>query len=352
MSDTTPLSAPPTRGHAPLATQVGGHAGVMTSEDGSLIIKPALPVEIAFYNSVGSDPGFAPLRPFIPKFYGTLKLEGTLEAKENGAANGESIVLENLTQTFSKPCILDIKLGTVLYDENATPEKKARMEKTARATTSFETGMRITGFQIHDLATGLAINTAREYGKTLKKDDLPSGIAKFFPLSALPAPPKPSSSAAAAPPPPPAEETPAVPSHIPADGTGLPAHTLLPILRGILHNVEEIREAVAEVEMRMVGGSLLVIYEADWERAAEGVRREEEGEDLEDEDEDEDEDDEEGAEKKVGPAYCVKLIDFAHTFILPGRGPDQSLLTGMDTTIRLLKGRIAETEASLEEKST
>lgn len=50
----------------------------MTTEDGSLIIKPALPVEIAFYQSVVSDPAFAPLRPFIPKFYGTLKLEGTV----------------------------------------------------------------------------------------------------------------------------------------------------------------------------------------------------------------------------------------------------------------------------------
>lgn len=48
----------------------------------------------------------------------------------------------------------------------------------------------------------------------------------------------------------------------PADGTGLP----LPILHGILHNVEKTRDTVAEVKMHMVGGSLLVIYEADWER--------------------------------------------------------------------------------------
>ena len=60
----------------------------------------------------------------------------------------QSLVLENLADAFAKPCILDIKLGTVLYDDEAAPEKKARMEKTARETTSFETGVRLTGFQV------------------------------------------------------------------------------------------------------------------------------------------------------------------------------------------------------------
>jgi inositol-polyphosphate multikinase len=57
-------------------------------------------------------------------------------------------VLENLGFAFSKPNILDIKLGTVLYDLSATPEKRDRMENTARMTTSLETGVRLTGFQV------------------------------------------------------------------------------------------------------------------------------------------------------------------------------------------------------------
>lgn len=60
----------------------------------------------------------------------------------------QSLVLENLSHSFAKPNILDIKLGTVLYDESASSEKRARMEKTARETTSGETGIRITGFQV------------------------------------------------------------------------------------------------------------------------------------------------------------------------------------------------------------
>jgi 1D-myo-inositol-tetrakisphosphate 5-kinase/inositol-polyphosphate multikinase len=57
-------------------------------------------------------------------------------------------VLENLSFPFLKPNILDVKLGTVLYDEGASEEKRARMEKAARDTTTFETGVRLTGFQV------------------------------------------------------------------------------------------------------------------------------------------------------------------------------------------------------------
>jgi inositol-polyphosphate multikinase len=62
--------------------------------------------------------------------------------------NLQSIVLENLSSSFLKPNILDIKLGKVLYDENDLPEKVARKQKSARETTSFETGVRLTGFQV------------------------------------------------------------------------------------------------------------------------------------------------------------------------------------------------------------
>lgn len=155
-----------------LASQVGGHAGVSTSEDGSLLFKPALAREVSFYQSLTSDPIFASLRPYIPKFYGTLKFEGKVEdgtLVQQPPKDGKdkylylercweiacvfitaihSIVLENLSNKFLKPNILDIKLGTALYDDEANEEKKARMIQAAKNTTSFETGVRLTGFQV------------------------------------------------------------------------------------------------------------------------------------------------------------------------------------------------------------
>ena len=74
----------------PLASQVGGHPGVLASEDGSLLIKPALAAEVAFYTFVTVDPGFAPLRPYLPKFYGTLTLQGKVD-EDAPVAEGEPL---------------------------------------------------------------------------------------------------------------------------------------------------------------------------------------------------------------------------------------------------------------------
>jgi hypothetical protein len=74
------------------------------------------------------------------------------------ASAAQSLVLENITNAFLKPNILDIKLGTILYGPDANEEKKARMIQRAKDTTSLETGIRLTGFQVFliccsDLAT-------------------------------------------------------------------------------------------------------------------------------------------------------------------------------------------------------
>lgn len=58
------------------------------------------------------------------------------------------LVLENLTHRFQRPNVLDIKLGTQLYDEDASDEKKERMQRASEASTSGTTGIRLTGFQV------------------------------------------------------------------------------------------------------------------------------------------------------------------------------------------------------------
>ncbi|KAK7438463.1 hypothetical protein VKT23_018076 [Stygiomarasmius scandens] len=67
-----------------LESQVGGHAGVQTTEDGSLIIKPALPLEHKFYQQLTTSDDFDDLRPYVPRFYGTLKLEGEVDQASEG----------------------------------------------------------------------------------------------------------------------------------------------------------------------------------------------------------------------------------------------------------------------------
>jgi 1D-myo-inositol-tetrakisphosphate 5-kinase/inositol-polyphosphate multikinase len=57
----------------PLAHQVAGHPGsIMTAGDGSIIVKPSLPLEIEFYSTIAPT-HFPQLlqKGFLCKFYGT-----------------------------------------------------------------------------------------------------------------------------------------------------------------------------------------------------------------------------------------------------------------------------------------
>lgn len=157
---------------------------------------------------------------------------------------------------------------------------------------------------MYDNTTGLAVTTPKSYGKSIKSSELSEGIGRFFPLGN-------------------------------ATRSGLPQQTLVPILQGIREEVQEIRDVFAEVEVRMVGGSLLIIYEADWKKAEEGLYQEEDDQEESDDDSDDD-------EETSGPPFVVKVIDFAHTMATPGLGVDNSVLVGLDTVLELLDRRLSE----------
>ncbi|CED83975.1 Inositol polyphosphate multikinase, component of the ARGR transcription regulatory complex [Phaffia rhodozyma] len=204
-------------------SQVGGHPTIHFSPDNSLLFKPTNAQEIEFYQALTTRPELTRLRWFTPEFLGTLRLEGgipqdkekkevpadepvvsdkaddsaeigqhdvkslalgeeTSETRAQAVRSTESVVLTNLTQAFTHPSVLDVKLGTVLYDEHASPEKKARMEKAAQDTTSGSCGIRLVGFSNWDPSNQTSIMTDKAFGKALTPETLPSGIARFFPL--------------------------------------------------------------------------------------------------------------------------------------------------------------------------
>ena len=143
---------------------------------------------------------------------------------------------------------------------------------------------------------------------------------------------------------------------MPSSSSGLPKEILEPILRAIYEEIAEIRQVYSSLEIRMVGASLLIIYEADWTRAEQCLTSFSDEEDEKDEDEgiydydydddDDDDDENENNSKQPGPPFVVKLIDFAHTRLAPGEGPDQNVLIGMDTVLKLLVARLEEIGAS------
>jgi len=152
---------------------------------------------------------------------------------------------------------------------------------------------------------------------------------------------------------------------------GLQPATLLVLLTHILAGLERLRNGLAEAEVRIVGGSALILYEGDWARAEEAARALQEsassrygvgigpGEDRElDEDDDEEievevvesgqvvfdtasnnVDTDSDEENQPPRLVTLSLIDFAHTRFVPGQGPDTGVLLGIDTLIRLVRER-------------
>lgn len=49
---------------------------------------------------------------------------------------------------FTRPCILDLKMGSLLYDNEATDEKRKRMIRQSISTTSSSLGLRICGMKV------------------------------------------------------------------------------------------------------------------------------------------------------------------------------------------------------------
>ncbi|KAK3076693.1 hypothetical protein LTS18_012318, partial [Coniosporium uncinatum] len=190
-----------------------GHEGVLSDPTGALVIKPCTPAEIAFYESLPTH--HPSLIPYVPTYMGTLSLAadqaissdaatveavssvdgGALSAAPNGTGGGtaatmgvadvgpmhgkkldteQCIVLSNAAANFTKPNILDCKLGARLWDDAAPAAKRARLDKVSRETTSGSLGFRIAGMRVWKGTSGNAADSVaheRKDGKELEVEE-------------------------------------------------------------------------------------------------------------------------------------------------------------------------------------
>ncbi|GAO47072.1 hypothetical protein G7K_1284-t1 [Saitoella complicata NRRL Y-17804] len=318
---------------SPFESQVAGHEGLLEDDTGLLLIKPCTKTEVRFYDESVNHPE---LREWMPAYMGSLQLglpenvsremipeEASIPAIEDDKGGGgrpnkkleQAVVLENLTNGFKRPCVMDIKLGSRLWADDATPEKQARMEQVSRNTTSGVMGMRITGMRVWRAEQCSFEVFPKSYGKSLTALTLPAALRQFFSARLLPT------------------QTPL-------------------ILSRFVEDVELIIAALNEEELRMFSCSLLFIYEGDAGALSEAIAEEAKkviNEELyppsDSEGTHSEEEIEEDEEEEIKKVIELRLIDFAHAKWLPGAGRDDNIFRGAKNVLYLLRDVLAEVEA-------
>ncbi|KAK3246373.1 hypothetical protein CYMTET_19734 [Cymbomonas tetramitiformis] len=155
-------------------TQVGGHAGAF-EKNGSTIKKLADPAELEFYEKVnnavatGDSTRAWPVK-FLPAFSGvTVNAEGK-----------KQMILENLLDGYTKPCILDLKIGTETVGEDAKTEKVFRMMWRDVKSGAILDGVRLVAMSVYHPRAGKELSTAKKAGDKINEQASLETILGFF----------------------------------------------------------------------------------------------------------------------------------------------------------------------------
>nr|CAG8481739.1 14589_t:CDS:2 [Entrophospora candida] len=297
--------------------QIGGHDKLLLTNDEAVIVKPCNTVEKEFYETSVLYPEFS---MWIPKFYGSLQLQGVNhnnnslinlvdDISDNNNDNGDGIrvvdpliirqeieeqsanVTGNILYGFKKPCFMDLKLGTQLWGEDSSEKKKQKMIKRALMTTSASLGIKITAFKVYQKSIDNYKDYSREYGYILKNENgIILGLRDYFR------------------------------AEISKDKQSL-------IIKTIIRDLEELYKALENTDLSLYGASLFLVYEGDPDTLEEALSKEKEN--LE----------------KISSKYVDVTdlkIDFAHSHFRKNVGKDEGCLFGIRNLLGYLDQLLQE----------
>ncbi|KAK7325047.1 hypothetical protein VNO77_29088 [Canavalia gladiata] len=99
--------------------------------------------ELAFYTSLSSHPAIPPsIRTFFPAFHGTKVVNAS-----NGIGPHPHLVLEDLLSDFTKPSVIDIKIGSRTWYPQASEDYINKCLAKDRETSTASLGFRISGLK-------------------------------------------------------------------------------------------------------------------------------------------------------------------------------------------------------------
>lgn len=266
--------------------QAGGHSDTFQIQ-GSTLSKKTTDREAAFYEA--AEEGAWPIS-LLPKFYG-----------RHPDAN-DTIILENLTHGFGRPCVIDLKMGVqTVEDDKASLLKRLKMTALDHFTRSKSAGCRLEGLSMYRTLENRFVKGTKAQSHSLSAHVRVSlqDVLTFF-LT---------------------------------DESGVRTDVALRFQMGVERILQQFQK---NDKYRFIGSSILLIYDNDnrapymhWARAlrklhtiAPHVRLSE--------------DQFSGLTRRT---RCdVRMIDFAHTSALPaGTTRDEGYITGLQTILTALK---------------
>jgi hypothetical protein len=128
--------------------RASGHSEIFLVDEGKKLAKPCNPQEAQFYLELYREPI---LETVTPKFWEIRRLNvDSLGDYRRHFQTEEFIILENLTHSFSHPCVMDLKLGTINYDVAIHQIDKIRLRKLKLdVTTAGKHGVRLSGLRVY-----------------------------------------------------------------------------------------------------------------------------------------------------------------------------------------------------------
>ncbi|CAG7837856.1 unnamed protein product [Allacma fusca] len=100
--------------------------------------------------------------------------------KEKESHAQKFMLLENLTWRFEYPCVLDLKMGTRQYGDDATPAKIESQCAKAASSTSVQLGVRICGMQVYQTTNGKFMCRNKYYGRKLDVEGFREALCQFL----------------------------------------------------------------------------------------------------------------------------------------------------------------------------
>lgn len=122
--------------------------------------------EVAFYSHItkSNDTMDKKIRECIPRFFGVEQFESNVEG-DNNIIN--FLVLEDITEGYNLPSVMDVKIGRRVYGPDASKEKRAKLDG-KNLGTRHPLGYSISGILAHSLKPedeGIIDIPGKEYSK-------------------------------------------------------------------------------------------------------------------------------------------------------------------------------------------